>query len=157
MSLLTFFADQRRRWFDHLTDYSTDYFAGAWAALLQAEVAFRNMPLYNGHRETHKVQLELLKTHDLLYQANRQAELARNQVLLAEPHLHAAKKARKDANRAAQHDRRQVSLTRKALVRMNAVAGSDEFEPEVRLRYLQHMITTHLTLLRDENPDVPRQ
>lgn len=154
MSLLSFFANQRRRWFDQLAEYPADYFAGAWAALLQAEVAFRNTPLLNAHCETQKVQFELTEARGHLYQANKKVEQARKQLKAAEPYLLAAKKAQKTANRVSQHDRRQVGLTRKALMRMDAVAGRGEFEPEVRLRYLQTMINSHLALLREENPDV---
>ena len=155
MSLLSFFANQRRHWFDQLADYPADYFAGAWAALLQAEVAFKSTPLLNAHLETQTALQRLRDADGQLHKARTQLEQARKQLGQAEPYIQTAQQGQKDANRAAQHDQRQVALTRRALVRMSAVAGRDEFDPEVRLRYLQDMISTHLALLREENPDVP--
>ena len=155
MSLLSFFANQRRRWFDQLADYTPEYFAGAWAALLQAEVAFRGTPLYNGHVQALRGEEALRSTEAQLYKVRTQLAQARAQLQKADPFILAAKRGEKDANRVAQKTRRQVALTQRALERMKAVAGADEFEPEVRLRYLQNMITSHIALLRDENPDGP--
>ena len=147
MSILTFFADQRRRWFDRLGDYTPQYFAGAWAALLQAETAFRHMPLYNSHLETQKLQRELNLTKLELLKL-------RKEVASTEPQRIAARLLLKEANRVSQYDRRHAALTRRALERMQDVAHREEFEPEVRLRYLQQVIETHLALQRQENPDV---
>jgi hypothetical protein len=151
MSILSFFAHQRRRWFDRLTDYPADYFAGAWAALLQAETAFLKTPLANGHLEAHRVRQELEAAQNDLHETRKKLEQAREQLRKADPFILAAKRGEKDANRAAQQVRRQVALIRKALQRMQGVAGNDEFEPEVRLRYLENMLQSHLALLRDEN------
>ncbi|MBF9220640.1 hypothetical protein [Hymenobacter ruricola] len=156
MSLLSFFADQRRRWFNQLADYSAEYFAGAWAALQQAETAFMSTPLGNAHLEAQAARLKVQDTEHRLSNAQKQIEQLRQQLASATPHILAARQGEKDANRAAQHDRRQVALTRRALLRLNDVAARDEFEPEVRLAYIQNLICSHLALLRDENPDVPR-
>ena len=148
MSLLSFFANQRRRWFDQRADYPADYFAGAWAALLRAEADFLSTPIHNARLEAQLAQSALKAKEQELVQA-------REQVNAALPQLVEAKRVAKEANRTAQQVRRQVALTRRALLRMSDVASADGFEPEVRMRYLQTMICTHLALLRDESPDAP--
>ncbi|MDQ2771957.1 MAG: hypothetical protein M3Y54_15825 [Bacteroidota bacterium] len=146
MSLLTFFSNQRRRWFDNIGDYSPEYFAGAWAALLHAETVFMRTPLHNFHLENQALQRELNS-------ANLKLERQRQQLESTEPQRIAASHQLKEANRISQHDRRRAALTRRALERMQAVADNEEFEPEVRLCYLQQLIQSHLALQREANPD----
>jgi citrate lyase synthetase len=150
MSILTFFDNQRRRWFDHIGDYSTDYFAGAWAALLQAETIFRHTPLYNSHLEAQTLRGELNT-------AKLEVQKLRKQLEKAEPHYVTARSILRETNRVSQYDRRRDALSRRTMVRMEEVAGLEEFEPEVRLRYLQQIIQSHMALHQQENPDVRPQ
>jgi hypothetical protein len=149
MSILTFFATQRRCWFNRMGSYSAEYFAGAWAALLQAETVFKRTPLYNAHLETHTLQRELTLT-------KLEVQKLRRQLDNTEPQRIAARNMLKEANRVSQYDRRRAGLLRRTLERIHIVAGREEFEPEVRLRYLQQVIQTHVALERAENPDVKR-
>lgn len=150
MSILTFFAQQRRRWFNNRDNYSAEYFAGAWTALLQAEALFMHLPLHNAHLEAQTLLRELNA-------AKLELQKLRQQVENTEPQRIAARFVLKEASRVSQYDRRQAALTRRALERLQDVAGREEFEPEVRLRYLQQVIQTHLALQRQENPDVRPQ
>lgn len=150
MSILTFFATQRRRWFDHIGDYSADYFAGAWTALLQAETLFMRTTLHNSHLEAQTLQRELNAAKLEILKLRKQLENT-------EPQQIAARYALKETKRISHYDRRHAALTRRALERMQVVADNEEFEPEVRLRYLQQVIQTHLALQRQENPDVRPQ
>lgn len=60
MSLLNFFAQQRKRWQSQpADDQSADYLAGGKTALEQAEAAFKATPLYNVHQRLADAQHEL--------------------------------------------------------------------------------------------------
>ena len=150
MSILTFFAHQRRRWFDKRDDYSAEYFAGAWTALLQAEALFMHLPLHNAHLEAQTLRGELNA-------AKLELQKLRKQVENTEPQRIAARFVLKEASRVSQYDRRRAGLLRRTLERMHKVAGRAEYEPEVRLRYMQQVIETHLAMEREENPDVRPQ
>jgi hypothetical protein len=148
LDLFSFFADQRRQWYDRTGQYPAEYVTGGWTALLQAEVVFKRGPLYNAHLETQQARRAL-------EDASYQLLLARKRIqLLEEQHAAATvalKEVKKESNRRSENHKRRAARTRRALQRVQDVAGLDEFEPEVRLRYIQELLGQHLALEQDEN------
>ncbi|GAB3583409.1 hypothetical protein [Hymenobacter daeguensis] len=152
LNLSTFFAEQRRRWYDTTKLYPKEYVAGGWAALLQAETVFNKGPLYNAQLETVEVKREL---EDLRYKF----KLAREQWEKEASQRISAKLLLSEAHRISQDDRRRAARTRRALERIATVTALDEYEPEVRLRYIQELVRQHLAPApapeQDESPQEP--
>ncbi len=144
LSLFSFFANQRRHWFDNTRHYPKEYVAGGWAALLQAETAFNKGPLYNAHLETLEVKKEL---EEVRYKFT----LAREKWEKEEAQRLSAKQLLKEAHSLSQHDKRHAARVRRVLERMAEVAGLTEYEPEVRMRYIQELIKQSLENEQAEN------
>ena len=148
LSLFTFFADQRRRWYDATRQYPKEYVAGGWAALQQAETVFNKGPLLNAHLETLEVKKELEDVTNKYRLAREKWEKEEGQRLTA-------KQLVKDANVISQNDKRRAARTRRALERIAKVTNLDEYAPEVRLRYIQELVKLHLDSERAENREEP--
>ena len=151
LDLFTFFNGQRRTWYDRTRQYPAEYVAGGWAALLQAEIVFQRGPLFNASIQTREVRVVLDETAYRLTQAHKQILQLKEEHAAAFAAVRATKKG---TNVQVEHHKHQAARTRRLLERMKDVAGLDEYEPEVRLRYLQELISTHQASLRAANPDV---
>ncbi len=93
MSLLDFFADQRRQWLQQPTPQAPEYLVGGLVALDQAEAVFRATPLLNAHHQMLLLRQEMdLLRHRL---SNEQAQ----QTLLREQLAKALIKRAKASNR----------------------------------------------------------
>ncbi|MDB5271534.1 MAG: hypothetical protein JWP58_4574 [Hymenobacter sp.] len=150
LSLTTFFAEQRRRWYDTTRSYPKEYVAGGWAALLQAETVFNKGPLYNAHLETLEAKKELDEVRYKFSRANEKWEKAETQRFAAQLVL-------KEAKRISQDDQRRAARTRRALERIAEVTDLDEYAPEVRLRYIQELVRQHLDAERKPSPPEPEE
>lgn len=142
LNLSTFFAEQRRRWYDTTKLYPKEYVAGGWAALLQAETVFNKGPLYNATLETWEVKKDL---EEVRYKFR----LAREKWEKEETERSSAKQLLKEAHRLAQDEKRRAARTRRALERIAHVTNLDEYDPEIRLRYIQELVRLHLAPARE--------
>ena len=137
LNLFSFFAEQRRHWYDSTRTYPKDYVAGGWAALLHTEMVFNKGPLYNAHLETLEVKKELEAV-------SYKFTLAREKWGKEETHRIAAQTFLKEAHRISQADQRRAAHTRRTLERIAKVTDLDEYAPEVRLRYIQELVRQQL-------------
>jgi len=133
MSLLTFFAEQRRRWFNQTKDWPPAHVDGGISALLKAEVAFMALPMYNAHQQAWNVQRELDEVTYKYTQARQLYELRATQ-------LAAAVQERKEQTKAYKKLEKRTGQARRTLSRLAEVADLADFEPEVRLRYMQELL-----------------
>ena len=133
MSLLTFFSEQRRAWFNQTKDWPLEHVDGGLSALLKAEVAFMTQPMYNVHLQLVKTQQELA---DVTHKSTQFRKL--HELRLAQ-HATAAQE-QKDQTLAYKQLEKRAGHARRTLKRLAEVAALDDFEPEVRLRYLQELM-----------------
>ncbi len=133
MSLLTFFSEQRRAWCNQTKDWPAEHVGGGLAALSKAEVTFMAKPLYNVHLQLVKAQQEL---EEISYKSDQYRKL--HELRLAQ--LATATQAHKDHRLAYKQLEKRAGHARRTLERLAKVAALDEFEPEVRLRYLQELL-----------------
>jgi hypothetical protein len=150
VSLLLFFANQRRRWFDQTQELPAEFIDGGWAALLQAEVAFQATPLVNAQLQLHQVQQELdeLKTTHRL--ACKQHEQRAEQ-------LATSIQCQRGNSKAYKLLENRTGRARRRLTQLAEVAAQTDFDPEVRLRYMQELLKQYFLTERDLNPDVKRK
>lgn len=141
MSLLTFFAEQRRYWFHQTKQWPAQYVDGGLSALLKAEVVFTRLPLYNGQFQLIKVQREL---DDVTY---KYAQFRKQHEQRITNHA-AAVQQHKEQIKAYKQLEKRVGQARRTLKHIAEVAGREDFEPEVLLRYMQELMKQYFALVQ---------
>lgn len=141
MSLLNFFAQQRKRWQSQpADDKPDDYLAGGLAAFDQAEAAFKSTPLYNAHQQAADAQREL---EEMSYQLS----LARKEIKSLKSKL--ASMTQQASEAAMTHQltsvvklqRKRGEIARRAMRRIVAAASDVATHPEARLRKIVEIVT----------------
>ena len=143
MSLLTFFATQRRRW-QQAAVPTADFQAGGLAALDQAETAFRTLPLHNAHEQNRKLQQELEEVSYELVRAR--AQLRQLQAALT--------KVQAAAIEAPKWHQRRAYRARKTLRKIAEAANHPLMRPDTKLRKIQEVANRFLANLDAEEPEV---
>ena len=143
MSLLTFFSEQRRYWFNQTKEWPLEHVDGGLAARLKAEVAFMTQPMYNVHLQLVKVQQEL---ESLTYKASQ----ARKDHEMRITHHAEAVVKHKAQIEAYKLLEKRAGKARQTLKQLQKVADLDEFEPEVRLRYMQQLMKQYFDLTQPQ-------
>ncbi|MGI4875376.1 MAG: hypothetical protein ACRYFX_29840 [Janthinobacterium lividum] len=140
MSLLSFFAQQRRQWFEQASNQPADYQAGGLAALTLAEADFRTLPLYNAQQQATDTQHEM---EEVSYQLSR----ARQRIQHLEAKLAATEKQAADAPRWHQ---RRAYKARQTLRKIADAANHSAMRPDTKLQRIQELAAGFLANLREQ-------
>ena len=153
MSLLNFFAQQRKHWRSQSDDKSVENLAGGLAALDQAEVAFKATPIYNAHQQVADVQRELDEVSYQLSLARKEIKNLKSK-LGSMTQQASAVVVEQQLVAAAKLHRKRAQTAHKVLRKVAATAIDLCMRPNTKLLRIVEIVSRFQATLQKESGEV---